>query len=108
MTEELGQLDLELKGLFMEGKFEELTQRLNQEPDSMVKGACDYNWNIVKKYYDTERFDLLLAHMKFVAYTCFLIEYAHKAGLLGDDVFGIMMMIYHDIYELKNQQPSEG
>ncbi len=107
MTDELGQLDLDLKGLFMEAKFDELLQRLNQEPESMVKEACDYNWNIVKKYYDTERFDLLLTHMKFVAYTCFMIEYVHKAGLLGDDVFGIMMMIYNDIYELKKQQQSQ-
>ncbi len=104
MTDKLGELDLEWKGLFMESKFEELVEALNREPESIIKEASDYNWNIVKKYYDTERFDLLLTHLKFVAYTCFIVEYAHKIGVVGDEVFSIMMMIYNDIYELKKGQ----
>jgi hypothetical protein len=104
MNEELGQLDLELKGLFVESKLEELIERLNQLPVSTVKELSDYSWNIVKKYFDTERFDLLFQHMKFVAYTCFIVEYAHQIGVIGDDVFNIMMMIYNDILELKKQQ----
>ncbi|MDF2906339.1 MAG: hypothetical protein K0R34_1660 [Herbinix sp.] len=104
MTEELGQLDLELKGLFTSSKMDELMELLNNQPEKTVKEISDYNWNIVKKYYDTERFDLLFQHLKFVAYTCFIVEYSHQIGIIGDDVFGIMMMIYNDIYELKRQQ----
>ncbi|MBP1753889.1 MAG: hypothetical protein H6Q59_287 [Firmicutes bacterium] len=104
MTEEIGQLDLELKGLFIESKLDELVDLMNQQPDQIVKEISDYNWNIVKKYYDTERFDLLLQHLKFVAYTCFVVEYAHQIKLISDDAFSIMMMIYNDIYELKKQQ----
>ncbi len=104
MTDEHSQLDLELRGLFVASKLEELMELLNKQPEATVKEISDYNWNIVKKYYDTERFDLLLQHLKFVAYTCFIVEYAHQIGIIGDDVFGIMMMIYNDIYELKRQQ----
>lgn len=104
MTEELGQLDLELKGLFIASRLEELTELLNRQPEAAVKEISDYNWNIIRKYYDTERFDLLFQHLKFVAYTCFMVEYAHQIGIIGDDVFGIMKMIYNDIYELKKQQ----
>ncbi len=104
MNEELGQLDLELKGLFIESKLDELVEIMNQQPEAIVKELCDYNWNIVKKYYDTERFDLLLQHLKFVAYTCFVVEYAHQIGVISEEAFRIMMMIYNDIYELKKQQ----
>lgn len=104
MNEELGQSDLELKGLFIESKLDELVELMNQQPESIVKELSDYNWNIVKKYYDTERFDLLLQHLKFVAYTCFVVEYAHQIGVISEDAFRIMMMIYNDIYELKKQQ----
>jgi hypothetical protein len=69
-----------------------------------VKELSDYNWNVIKKYYDTEKFELLFRHFKFVAYTCFIVEYAHQAGLISDEAFNIMMMIYNDIYELKRKQ----
>lgn len=104
MNEELGQLDADLKGLFVENKFDEMSELLKEQPDSSVKELSDYNWNVIKKYYDTERFDLLFKHFKFVAFTCFMVEYAHKLSLISDEAFGIMMMIYNDIYELKKQQ----
>ncbi|MDF2486823.1 MAG: hypothetical protein K0R46_2991 [Herbinix sp.] len=104
MTEELGQLDLELKGLFVAAKMEELIELLNTQPESVIKDISDYNWNTVRNYYDTERFDLLFQHLKFVAFTCFIVEYAHQIGIIGEEAFGIMMMIYNDIYELKRQQ----
>ncbi|MHB8128182.1 MAG: hypothetical protein ACYDEX_04215 [Mobilitalea sp.] len=104
MNEELGQIDADLKGLFVESKIDEMMELLNDQPDNIVKEITDYNWNVIKKYFDTENFDLLFRYLKFVAYTCFMVEYTHKLGLIGDDVFGIMMMIYNDIYELKRQQ----
>lgn len=104
MTEELGQLDADLKGLFVEANMDEMTELLKEQPESTVKEIAEYNWNIIKKYYDTENFELLFKHLRFVAYTCFMVEYAHQIGVIGDDVFGIMMLIYNDIYELKRQQ----
>lgn len=104
MNEELGQIDADLKGLFVESKIEKMNQLLQEQPDNTVKELCDYNWNIIKKYYDTERFDLLFQHFTFVAYTCFMVEYSYKRGLILDEVFQIMMMVYNDIYELKRSQ----
>lgn len=101
MNEDLAGLDLELKSLFMETKIDEMKELLKNKEDATVKELSDYSWNIIKKYYDTENFDLLFTHFKFVAYTCFLVEYAHQRGLISDEAFGIMMMIYNDIYELK-------
>ena len=106
MREELAQLDADLKGVFAEDNFEELNVLLSQQPDSTVKELSDYYWNIIKQYYETERFDLLFAHFNFVAFTCYIVEYAHQATLISDDAFGIMMMVYNDVYELKRQQKS--
>lgn len=103
MNEELAQLDAELKGLFVEEKIDEMREMLDSQAETTVKELSDYSWNIIKKYYDTENFELLFKHFKFVAYTCFMVEYAHQKGLISEEAFGIMMMIYNDIYELKRQ-----
>lgn len=104
MNEEQMSLDTYLKELFVESKFDEMRDILKDKPDEAVKELSDYNWNIIKKYYDIENFSLLFTHYKFVAYSCFLVEYSHKRGLIGSDVFGIMMSVYNDIYELKRKQ----
>lgn len=104
MKEEMGSLDIELKSLFVDSKLEETIDLLSKQNEEDIKEMAEYNWNIIKKYYDTENFHLLFQHLKFVAYSCFLIEYAHKRKLISDDAFGIMMSIYNDIYELKRQQ----
>lgn len=103
MNDELNQLDAELKGLFVGGNIEEMRNFLKDKPDETVKELSDYNWNIIKKYYDLENFELIFKHFKFVAYSCFMVEYAHQRGIIGDDAFGIMMLIYNDIYELKRK-----
>jgi hypothetical protein len=103
MNDELSQFDADLKGLFVEEKIDEIRMMLNEQPDSTVKELSDYNWNIIKKYYDAENFGLLFKHFKFVAYTCFIVEFAHQRGLISEDAFGIMMLIYNDIYKLKRQ-----
>lgn len=103
MSEELMQFDADLKGLFVENKLDEITEQLQGQPDDLIKELAEYNWNIVNKYYQAESFELLLQHLKFVAYTCFMIEYAHTIGLITEEAFGIMMMVYNDIYELKRR-----
>lgn len=104
MNDELAQVDADLKGFFVENKFDEMNALLQEQPESSIKELSDYSWNTIKKYYETERFDLIFAHFKFVAYTCYIVEYAHKVSLISDEAFGIMMMVYNDIYEMKRQQ----
>ena len=104
MNEELGTLDLYLKELFMGSKFDELKDILKDKPDEAVKEISDYNWNIIKKYYDMENFTLLFQHYKFVAYSCFMVEYIHNRGLISNDVFTIMLSVFNDIYESNRKQ----
>ncbi len=107
MNEELGGLDLYLKELFINSKFEEMKDILKDKSDETVKELSDYNWNIIKKYYDMENFTLLFQHYKFVAYSCFLVEYSNQRGLIDKDVFAIMLSVYHDIHESNQKQRSQ-
>lgn len=103
MNDELNQFDADLKGLFVENNIDEIKELLGEQPDDIVKEIMNYNWNIIKKYYDKENFELLMKHFKFVAYTCFIVEYTFSRGIIGEDVFGIMMLVYNDIYEIKKE-----
>lgn len=104
MNEELAQLDADLKGLFVENKFDEMNESLQEQTREVVKELSEYYWNVIKKYYETERFDLLFGHFKFVAYSCYMVEYAHQRTIISDEAFQIMMQVYNDIYELKKKQ----
>ncbi len=104
LNEELASLDMELKEMFMESKFDEIKDLLKDAPGSSVKEISDHNWSIIKKYYDMENYNLMFQHFKFVAFTCFMVEHAHDQGLISDDAFGIMMSVYNDIYEMKRKQ----
>lgn len=104
MNEELAQLDADLKGLFSENKIEEMNTLLGEQEEATIKELMDSYWNAIKKYYDTERFDLLFQHFRFVAFSCYIIEYAHQISLVSEEAFQIMMMIFNDIYELKKKQ----
>ncbi len=104
MNEELAQLDADLKGLFVENKFEEMNELLQEQPQEVVKELSEYYWNVIKKYYETEQFDLLFGHFKFVAYSCYMVEYAHQVSIISDEAFQIMMLVFNDIYELKKKQ----
>ena len=107
MNEELGGLDLYLKELFINTKFDEMKDILKDKTDEQVKELSDYNWNIIKKYYDMENFTLLFQHSKFVAYSCFLVEYSNRRGLIDNDVFAIMLSVYNDIYDSNRRQRSQ-
>lgn len=104
VRDELARFDAEMKGLFVEEKLEEMSEELAEQSDEDVKELSNYNWNIIRKYYDSENLELLFKHFRFVAYTCFIVEYAHRRGVISDEAFQIMMSIYNDIYELKRKQ----
>jgi hypothetical protein len=104
MNEDLAQLDAELKGLFMESDIDGMSDLLKEQPTSVIKELSDYNWNIIKKYYEAENYELLFKHFKFVAFSCYIVEFAHQSGIISDEAFQIMMLVYNDIYELKRGQ----
>jgi len=104
MNEELSQIDADLKGFFVEGDMDSMADLLREQSDAVVMELCDYNWSIILKYYDNKNFELLFRHIKFVAYTCFMMEYAHQSGILKEDEFISRMMVYQSIYDLKQQQ----
>ncbi len=100
MTEELLEKDLELKELFIKQDYEELIEALNLINESDVVMMNDHNWEIVKKYFDMGRKDLLMNHLNFVAYTSFLTEYAGKRELYGEDVYQEKFGLFQDIYQV--------
>jgi hypothetical protein len=104
MNDELAQIDADLKGLLMEDKIEEMNELLKEQPDSVIKEISECNWNIVKKYYETECFELLFRHFTFVAYTCFLIEYEYREGLINNEIYETTMGIFNALYDKRRQQ----
>lgn len=106
MNEELSQLDADLKGFFVEGNLDEINVMLTEQSEDTIIEIVNFNWNIIKKYYDTKNFELLFRYLKFVAYTCYIMEYAHQLGALDDASFDARMMVYSDIYEQKKQLES--
>lgn len=101
MNEVLAELDLELKGYFVGNKLEELMNKLNETTDEDLQFILDENWVIMKKYYEGGNMELIFQHIKFVAYTCYLVEYSNQRGLLEEETFSGMIAIYEDIYNQK-------
>ncbi len=104
MNDELANLDADLKELFVDDKIDDMIELLQNNDNHTVKELAEYNWSIIKKYYEMEKFDLLFTHFRFVAYTCFLVEYGHQVGIVSEEAFAIMMQVYNDIYEIKRNR----
>lgn len=104
MTEELNNFNTDMKELFMNNKFEEIIDELNNKEDDDIRTLTYENFDIVKKYYDLQKFDLLFTHIKFVAYTCFCCEYACKRGVIEESEFDAKMAIYNSIHQMMQQQ----
>lgn len=103
MTEEINNLNTDMKELFVNNQLEELTEQLNQTADETVLEITLYNYEIIKKYFDTEKYQVLIQHIKFVAFSCFLCEYSAKRNLIDALGFEGMSEIFNSIYELLKQ-----
>lgn len=104
MTEELNNFNTDMKELFMNNKFEEIIDELNHKEEDDIRDLTYTNFDVVKKYYDLQKFDLLFTHIKFVAFTCFFCEYACKRGVIDEAEFNNMMAIYNSIHEMQTNQ----
>lgn len=103
MTEEVNNFNTDLKDLFANNNFEELTRQLELSDIEIVKEIILHNYSIVKKYYDDERFNLLVQYVRFVAYTSFLCEYGGKTGIISVKEFEAMNQIFMNIHEYIKQ-----
>ena len=104
MNEELAQLDADLKGLFSENKLEQMNELLKEQAEAVIIEITKFYCGVIRKYYDGERFDLLFTHIRFVALTCYVVEYAKQSSLLQEEEYQGMMRIYNDVYERRQQQ----
>lgn len=103
MTEELNNLNTDLKELFVNNQLDDLKNTLDKETDEVVVELTHYNYEIIKKYYDAKKFNLLLQYIKFTAYSCFLCEYAADRQLINAEEFNSMSAIFHEIYRIIQQ-----
>lgn len=100
MTEEINNLNTDLKELFVNDKIEESSNILDQTADETVLEISLFNYEIIKKYYDSGKFTLLIQYIRFVAFSCYLCEYAAKRQLIAKDSFDGMSFIFNEIYKL--------
>lgn len=103
MTEELNNFNTDMKELFMNNKFEEIIDELANKTDEEVYDLTYANYDVIKKYYDLEKFDIIFTHIKFVAYTCFFCEYASKRDVIDAATFQDMMTLFTSIHTMLQQ-----
>lgn len=100
MTEEINNLNTDLKELFSENKLDELYDKLDKTDADIVTEITLYNYDIIKKYYDTQKFNLIIQYIRFVAFTSFLCEYSFKRGLFTEERFHEIMAVYENIFQM--------
>lgn len=98
MTEEINNLNTDLKELFVNNQLEEAARILNETEDEIVGEITLYNYEIIKKYYDSQKFSILIQHIKFTAFSCYLCEYSANRQLIGTQDFEGMSQVFKDIY----------
>ena len=100
MTDEINNLNTDLKELFSENKLEELVDKLSDISDGIVLEITMHNYDIIKKYYDTEKYNLLFQYIRFVAFSSFLCEYSFKRELVSKEEYNGMYDTFEGIYRL--------
>lgn len=100
MTEELNDFCTELKDLFMQHDFARMEELLAGKTNGEVEELAMYEHDILAKYYEQEKYEMLLTHLNFVAFASYLFEYAGKRGIFTPPRFRQGFRIFLDIYEL--------
>lgn len=104
MTEEIHYLNTDLKELFVASKIEELMIALDKESDNIVQEITLYNYDIIKNYFDSDKYSLLFKYIKFVAFSSFLCDYSAKRQLIENAEYEGMSYIFTTVYNLVKQQ----
>lgn len=98
MTEEINNLNTDLKELFVDSKFDRMQEVLDNIADGTIIEITLYNFDIIRKYYEGQQFNLLAQFIKFVAYSSFLCEYSVKRQIISSDEYEKMYEIFTSIY----------
>lgn len=105
MTEEINNLNTDLKELFVESKFDKMQEILDNIADNIILEITQYNFDIIRKYYEEQRYNILAQFIKFVAYSSFLCEYSVKCQIINKEDYEKMFEIFTDIYlNIKKEQ----
>lgn len=100
MTEELNNFCTDLKDLFMQQNFPEMERLLSARTDEDVAAMAMEEHDILAKYYEDGKYQLLLSHLNFVAFASYLFEYAGKRGVFTPPQFKQGFQVFLDIYAL--------
>jgi hypothetical protein len=100
MTEEINNLNTDLKELFINSNFDGMKEILEETTDAIVLELALFNYEIIKKYYDSQKYDILFQHIKFVAFSSYLGDYSHQRQLIDENVYESMSQIFDSIYLL--------
>lgn len=103
MTEELNNFCTDMKDLFMKQDFEAMEKALAERTPAEIAEMAERERGIIAKYYEEEKFELLLTHLNFVAFASFLYEYAGKRGVYVGKEYQDGMEIFVKIFELCQQ-----
>lgn len=98
MTEEINNLNTDLKELFVDSKFDRMQEVLDNIADGTIIEITLYNFDIIRKYYEGQQFNLLAQFIKFVAHSSFLCEYSVKRQIISSDEYEKMYEIFTSIY----------
>ncbi|MDF2609944.1 MAG: hypothetical protein K0R92_1418 [Lachnospiraceae bacterium] len=105
MTEEINNLNTDLKELFVNSGFDKMNEILNEIPEAVVLEITLYNYEIIKKYYENAKFDILFQFIKFVAYSSYLCDYSAKCQLIANTDYESMNQMFTNIYlSIKSMQ----
>ncbi len=105
MTEEINNLNTDLKELFVDSKFDRMKDILDKIADGTIIEITQYNFGIIKKYYEAQRYNILAQFIKFVAYSSFLCEYSAKRQIISKEEYEEMFKIFTEIYlKIKEEQ----
>lgn len=99
MTEEITNLNTDMKELFTENKYDELVEKLNDTSDAVVLEITEHNYNTVRKFYDAGNFNLIFQYIRFTAYTSFVCEYSYKREIISNNQFQEMTDMFNGIHE---------
>lgn len=97
LKEELGEVDLELKELFMKMEYEAMQELLAGQDPEDIAALIRYNHGIVEKYVNSDRMDLIRKFITFVAFSSFMVEYGLAAGLISAEEK--LMELYQEIFD---------